>query len=403
MSITPPRFLVPLLAFSAGISIMSSTIYVPAMTEMAAELGVQIGDIQLTLLVYIGGIAIGQLAYGPLSDAFGRRRVFLGGMLLCLAASIVCMFASSIAMLLVARMAQACGACAGLVISRAIIGDLYEPAAATKALSLIGIMMTFMPGVAPMIGGNLDVYFGWRSALLFIAVLAAAAMALLWFLLPETNPRDNRRPFAVAGIMSTYRTLLGDGEFMTYSMTVFGTQFGAYVFVASAPVILVGTLGVSPDQYGYFSALSSTGYLFGSFVASKLSGKISSNRLLGVLGFSQAMVVTGMIAASLSASLTPWHVIVPMALFMVNNGMAVPNAFSGAVALYPRVAGTASALSGFLQGCGGVAGILAAYLLPKGLAAVLALALMLPVVIMLTTGLLLRFRYRRLPPPGGRA
>jgi DHA1 family bicyclomycin/chloramphenicol resistance-like MFS transporter len=201
---------------------------------------------------------------------------------------------------------------------------------------------------------------------------------------------------------ATYRTLFRDREFMIYAVILFGGQFGSFSTIASAPVIIVGTLGISPDRYGYFSAVVSLGYLCGSALTNRVAGRISGSRMLLGVGYGQCTAAILMIGASLLPPLTPWHVIVPMALFMVNNGMAVPNAFSGAVALYPRVAGTASALSGFLQGCGGVAGILAAYLLPKGLAAVLALALMLPVVIMLTTGLLLRFRYRRLPPPGGR-
>lgn len=397
---TPPRFLVPLLAFSPGIATMAMTIYVPAMTDIAGDLQVQVGDVQLTLLVYLFGIALGQLIYGPLSDSFGRRRVLLAGLLLCLVASLACMLASSIALLIVARAAQALGACAGMVISRAIVGDLYDGVAATRALSMIGMIMTLMPLVSPMIGGNLDVHFGWRSAFLFIAILACLAIALIWVFLPETNPRDRRRALGLASMAATYRTLFRDREFMIYAVILFGGQFGSFSTIASAPVIIVGTLGISPDRYGYFSAVVSLGYLCGSALTNRVAGRISGSRMLLGVGYGQCTAAILMIGASLLPPLTPWHVIGPMTLYMFNNGISTPNAFAGAVSRYPRVAGTASALSGFLQGLGGVTGIMVTYLLPTGSAASLAVALAIGALIMFTGGNFLFYRNRRPVPPG---
>ncbi len=232
-----PLWLLALLTFSGTLAMH---IFVPALPLAAMALGVGAGAMQMTVSVYILGLAIGQLVYGPLSDRFGRRVTLMAGLVLYTGSGLVAALAPGVDTLIAARLFQALGGCAGLVLGRAIVRDTAAPREAARRLALMNLMVTVGPGVAPVVGGAMASTLGWRSIFILLCALGIANFVMAWQLLPETN--TSTPGFRGASLGRSYRQLLGSPSFLGFSIGGGCATTSMYAFVATAPFIFVQQL-----------------------------------------------------------------------------------------------------------------------------------------------------------------
>jgi DHA1 family bicyclomycin/chloramphenicol resistance-like MFS transporter len=336
-----------LVAISA-VGPLALNIFVPSMPGLQSEFGVSYGAVQLTLTLYIIGMALCQLVYGPLSDRFGRRPVLLGGMALFVVASIVATFATSIGMLIAARLLQAIGGASGLVLSRAIVRDLYDRDRSASVLGYITMAFVVAPMLAPTVGGLLDEVAGWRAIFVLLALLGAAALAVTWRNLPETN-RNFSPSIRVGGLVSGYMALLRMPGYLAYAFTLGFSSGVFFAFVAGAPYVMVVMLGQQPLDYGLWFMIVSIGYMLGNFLSGRYSQRVGTDRMVTIGNLvSLAAALTGL-AAALSGVIMPVTLFVPMLFAALGNGLTIPNATAGAISVHASMVGTAAGLAGFLQ------------------------------------------------------
>ena len=209
--------LTALLASLTAVGPLSTDMYLPSLPDIARDLGASTQQVQLTISSYLIGFACGQILYGPVSDRHGRKPVLLAAVALFCAATIVCMLATSVDMLIVARIAQALGGSGAVVVTRAIVRDLYSGARAGRELSVISSVMAVAPVLAPMAGGMLQAAFGWRSIFVLLVVAGVAAFAIVWALLPETLQRRDEA-ISASSMLRSYRIVISNGVFQAVSL-----------------------------------------------------------------------------------------------------------------------------------------------------------------------------------------
>lgn len=375
--VTPRRgVLLALLTSLTAFSMAATSIYLPSLPAMTAALETTAAKVQLTLTLYMFVYAAAQLVLGPLSDRHGRRPVMIGGLAACVLASFACAFATSIEMLLVARVVQGVGACVGVVTSRAVTRDVFDRQASAKALSVITAAVALTPVAAPMIGGLLDVHFGWRATFILIAVLCAVLLVSAFLLLPETNRNKQTEGPVLATAMMNYRTLLGVPGFWGFALPNMLLYVTFYGFVVGAPLIFISGYRLSPDHYGLLAAIPMVGFFLGSFLASRLVARLGLERMVdfGTAAMGVAGAVLLVLAALGWVSITTF--MSAILFWGIGMGVAQPNALAGAVSVRPRIAGSGAALVGCMQFGGGSLGTAIVTQLPSGQPDAVPLALM---------------------------
>nr|WP_282571966.1 Bcr/CflA family efflux MFS transporter [Roseomonas acroporae] len=331
-----------------GLSAFTMQILIPSLPTLAVALGVGYGTAQLTLTLYLAGIALGQLLYGPLSDRFGRRPLLLGGLALYAAASLAAALAPAAGWLIAARIAQAVGGCAGQVLGRAMIRDTWPRDRAASVMGYVTMAMTVAPMVSPTLGSLLDARFGWRATML---ACLAAGLALLLAVrrhLPETLAAPQPLP-GLPGLAGAYAQLGRLAAFRAFA-AVTATSTGVFfAFLAGAPRVVVDGLGYGAHAFALgFAGLALT-FAFGSFLAGRFSPRFGVLRMLRI---GTAITTLSALATLLSVLLLPPSLpalFVPVILMTIGNGLTQPNAIAGAVSVRPQLAGTASGLTGCLQ------------------------------------------------------
>lgn len=334
-----------LVAFQA----ISTDLYLPSLPAITADFAVRPGDTQLTLSVFLIGFAVCQLVYGPLSDRFGRRPVMIGGVLIYIAASLACMLANSIEMLIAARFLQAVGACSGVVLSRAVVRDIYGRERAAKVLSYVGMAMALAPAIGPILGGYLQILYGWRANFLVLAGFGAVTLVAALIVLPETNRWRDPTATQARRIAANYRSLWANSQYRGYVLICACAYAGIFSFISGSSFLFIDVLGLRPDRYGLCFAAIVVGYMLGTFLSVRSTLKLGLERLvlIGAL-----FGVTGGISAALFSAfgiVTVASIIAPVFVFMIGTGMMMPNATAGAVGPFQNMAGAAAALLGFVQ------------------------------------------------------
>jgi DHA1 family bicyclomycin/chloramphenicol resistance-like MFS transporter len=338
-----------LLTALVAIGSFSVSIYTPSMPALAADFHTRPALVKLTLSLYLVGFALAQLAYGPLSDRFGRRPVLVAGLAVYVLGSLACVVAPSIEAMIAGRFLQAVGACAGPVLGRAVVRDVHGREGTARVLAWIGAATTLSPAIGPTLGGSIHVWFGWRANFVLLAVFGAVLLATAWRLLGETNRQLDPvaiRPAAMAG---NYHRLLTDRLYLGYMLSGSCIYAGLYAWIAAAPFLFVDRLGFSPDHYGVLTIVTTGSYIAGSVAAARFTHRVGLDRMI-LAGC--ALAVAGgalMSLLALLAALSAAALIAPMMLFAFGMGLTFANALAGGLLPFPRMAGIASALLGFAQ------------------------------------------------------
>jgi MFS transporter, DHA1 family, multidrug resistance protein len=340
----PPLWLLVLVTISGSISMH---LFVPALPVAAADLHAGVGPMQMAISLYLLGLAAGQLVYGPLSDAYGRRRVLLAGLALFTLGGLAVACAQDLPTLLAARVVQALGACAGMALGRAIIRDTTQGDEMVRQLALLSLMIMLWPGVAPMIGAALAAGFGWRSIFIVLAALGVIAFSLAWRRLPET--RQGTGVFTARSLMADYGELLRSARFVGLTVGAGAVTTAVYAFLAAAPFILTGRLHQPVQVVGVASGLVMLGSAAGNALASGLVRRVGTARMI-VAGLAMSTAAAALLIVLVLAG----HMSVPalvgtMMVFTCGAGLVNPALLAKALSLHPRLAGSAAGLYGFSQ------------------------------------------------------
>lgn len=344
---SPPILLLVMLMVASQVAI---TIFLPSLPAIADDLGTSQALAQMTVSAYLGTFALAQLVVGPLSDAVGRRGPLLAGLVLFTLGSAACAFAPDITVLITARVIQAIGGCACIVISRAIVRDTTDGAAATRAMAYLGMALAVAPMVAPLIGGQLEARFGWQSSFLATALLGAGALAATVATLRESLPPGARKLTRPGVLALSYVRLARMARFMGYSLSTgaMGATFQA--FLAGTPVAFLVVMGVTPDAFGYFILSAPAGYIIGNYLSSRLAQRVSRGRMIWIGGMLAIAGTGATVALALAGLDTPYTLLIPVFVYSWGSGFVVPNSLAGALtAVEPAAAGSAAALGGFIQ------------------------------------------------------
>lgn len=340
---------IALLTFMVALNQMSMGLYLPSMPTMAEALATTVGQVQLTLTMFVAGFAVSQLVWGPVTDRFGRRPTLLVGLAVFTAAGAACAMAETVEQLIVFRFFQAIGACAGQVVARSIVRDTTEGPETAKVMSYIALAMSLSPAITPSIGGQLHGLFGWRSNFVLLAatgmVLAAVAAARL----PETTRGKVPDALQLVPMLRNYGRLLRDRSYVGYILTI-GGMFGCLMaYQTGSPFVLMTELGWSPQAYGLLILFNVFGFLAGSLCAARLAPRLGIRRMVRISA--AVVLVSGLLllAFPLSGHVSTAAVIAPMMLFLFGMGIGIPSAMAGSLQGFPYIAGSASALMGFSQ------------------------------------------------------
>ncbi len=334
------------LSFSVGT--VASTIYVPSVPAIAHALDTTVARVQFTFVAYLLAYAVSMLVLGPLSDRLGRRRTVLCGLALGAVSSLACAASPGINFLIAARVLQGIGACAGMVVGRAITRDIWGRTAAARVIAGRGIAATLMQVAAPVLGGYVQQWLGWRANFVVVAVLACVAITLMIRCVPD------HRPEPAAGavgqrMLASYRTLIGTRRFLGYALAAAGAHAGSHIFAAGAPAVLILSYGVSPARYGYYAALPPLGFLAGSFLSNRLAGRYGVNRLITIGATVLLPAGLLMVFLALLQVAGPYAVVGPMIFVCCGSGLITPNAAAGSLGGNSSMLGAASGLSSFFQ------------------------------------------------------
>jgi DHA1 family bicyclomycin/chloramphenicol resistance-like MFS transporter len=341
----PSVFLLGLLATSSPLSL---SMHVPTIPKIAAALETDYATVQLTVSVYLLCFAVSQLFAGPLSDRLGRRPVLFGGLTLYITAGIVAAFAPTVEVLIAARIFQACGGCAAIVVPRAVVQDTHQGVEAARMMAFVAMLQSTAPSAAPIIGGGLDALFGWRAIFGFLAMYGAVLMTLAAFRLQETRPLGADGRIATwREIFSRYGRLLRARRYIGYTIAfAFGTS-GFFGFLAMGPGFLIGELGLTTFEFSLALMSVTVQFVIGSFSSSRLVARFGIDRTLAIgaaIQIGSAVALLGLAPLRTGAAL-----IVPMWFYAFSNGFIFPNAMAGATGVDRRIAGAAASFLGFVQ------------------------------------------------------
>lgn len=339
-----PLWLLTLITFSGTFAMHS---FVPALPEAAHALGASLAEMQATMSVYIFGLAVGQLAYGPLSDRFGRRPVLMVGLVLYAGAGLAAAFVSDAHSLIVARLLQALGGSAGLVIGRAIVRDSALPHEAGRRLAVMNLMIVLGPGLAPLVGGVLAASLGWRSIFFGLALLGIVNLLFSWRLLPETRSADAVPRMAV--LARNYGRLLVSPAFVGFAIGGGCATTSMYAFLSASPFIFIRQLHRPDYEAGLYPAIVMAGVWLGTVAATRLIRRLPIDRLAVSANLLSVLASFVFLGAVLSNQLTVLLAIAPMFVFGIGVGIASPAALTQALGVNPTVIGSASGLYGFSQ------------------------------------------------------
>ena len=345
----PDGRLILLLGALAACGPLATDMYLPSLPAIAQSFGVSAAAAAMTLTSFMAGFSIGMLLYGPLSDAYGRRPVLLGGIALFTLASIACWLSYSAGEITFVRFLQALGAGAASVLARAIARDAHEPSDAAKVLSMVAIVTSIGPLLAPLIGGQLLLLGGWRVVFVALTLFGLACCVAAWLRVPETWPAEKRESAAVLRSFAAYGRLLRD-PLVWGHMLCGGMAFAAmFTYISATPFVYIEYFHVSPQHYGLFFGANVFGIMLGNVLNTRFIGRMGTLRMV-------SMASTVSIAASFFVALMCvtgwgglWSIVTGLFFVVGVVGLLSANCATDLMYRYPKNAGAAAAVFGATQ------------------------------------------------------
>lgn len=369
---SPPRFFT--LVFVTGLSVVSLNMFLPSLANIAREFDAEYSVVSLSIAGYLAVNAVLQLVIGPLSDRYGRRPVLLAGLAVFALASVGCMLAADVWTFLAFRVLQG-AITAGGVLPHAIIRDSAAEREAASQMGYLSMAMAVAPMVGPMCGGALDELFGWRANFLFFAALGLAALVLCFFDLGETN-RSRSETFKKQ--FRAYPELIRSRPYWGYTLCITFSVGAFFIFITGVPLVAGSVFGISPAELGFYIGTITAGFLGGSFLAGRYSGRFPlatmmvAGRIVACAGLAVGLLLV------LSGFVNAFTVFGATVFVGLGNGLTMPSANAGALSVRPELAGSASGFKGALTvGGGAVLTSLATAVLTEGGGAYQLLAMLL--------------------------
>lgn len=396
---TAPRWaLAALLALLGMLGPFSIDTYIPAFAGIAQNLGATPVEMQQTLSAYLFGFAFMNLFHGALADSFGRRPVVLGGIAVFTLASAGCALSQGIGPLVFFRALQGLSSGAGMVVSRAVIRDMFPPDQAQKVMSQVTIYFGVAPAIAPIIGGWLFVHLGWHSIFWFLTGVGVLLFTANWKLLPETLHATQRQPFNARNLLRGYWQLGASPRFLLLALAS-GVPFnGMFLYVLAAPAFLGEHMRLEPTQFFWFFLLTIGGIMAGSYASGRLAGRIEP-KLQIRMGFTVMLVVSLLnVAANWLFTPHPGWALIPIAVFAFGWALMVPVVTLLVLDLHPERRGMASSMQAFIGASAN--GVVAGVVAPLVMHSTKALAL--TSLLMMSVGLVAWVFLRKRWPETGR-
>jgi len=295
------------------------------------------------------GFALSQTIFGPISDRFGRKPTIMIGTSIYLVASVACALATSVEQLIVFRLFQSIGAAAAPVVARAVVRDMFTREEAARMYSVVTTVVAIAPVVAPVLGGFIVVWLGWRANFWVLTGFGASAMLLVIVMLPETNRNPDPNATRIGQMLRNFATMLSNRAYLGYVLTVMGNFSGLFAYLLGASFVLVDQLGMSPTSFGLSFGAASVGFMSGAFLGSRIVRYAGVERMC-LAGTSFTAAGGALVFVLIwSDVISIWSIIVPTIVYFFGMGMSQPNIQAGAISPYPQMAGAAASLLGLAQ------------------------------------------------------
>lgn len=345
------------------------------MPAIASEFGASTALVQQSVSAYFFGLALGQIVSGPLSDRFGRRPVLLFGLGLYLLATLACYGAPGVEWLIAARALQGIAASATTAAGRAVIRDVWSGNRAARAMSFVMMVMAFAPLIAPLLGGQIFIYFGWRAIFTLMLAFGAFLVFLVLFRLPETNGAARRQNVHIDATFKAYFHVLASPRAWCYLFCGGLSYAVMFAYITGSPHVYMNMFGVPPQYFGLLFGLNVIGLTLGNWLNSRYVTTLGSRSLLGIGSAVSLLGALILLACSASATGGIFAVVITLFVAIAPVGMVGANGIAGLMNLYPNNAGAASAMFGIFQyGFGAVAGLLVG-VFDSGTSAAMALSM----------------------------
>ena len=359
----PNNKLVIVLGLLAALGPLCIDMYVPGMLDVRKDLRASAADTQLTLSAFLIGYALGQMFYGPISDRFGRKRVLLTGIFLFTACSLGAALARNIESLIVFRFLHAIGGGAGMVLARAIIRDIYPSHEVARLMSLLSIITMVGPMLAPILGGFMITWGGWRSILGLLTSLGVVFFFIAAFVISESHPRENRLNLSILSTFKAYLQVLTNRKSFAYITCTAFSAGGIFAYISTSPFVFIEIYGLRTEYFGFVYATVVSGIIIGAIINTRLVAQVGIDRMI-----SYGLVVR-LFGIAILLFLTLLHIggmyglIIAIIIAMSPSIIINANASAGVLHLFPKTSGTASAAIGAVMfGCGAISGPIVGYM-----------------------------------------
>ncbi len=344
----PPLWLIAILAAVTATGPFAMQIFLPALPAIQTSFAVSPATAQLTLSASMVAIALGTLIYGPLSDRYGRRPILLLGLTVFVLGSIGCALAPDIHTLIAARILQATGGAAGMVIARAVARDHYGPSRAAGVIARLTVVMVVAPMIAPAIGGLIVDVANWRAIFALVCIAGMVVIGAVVIVFRESHKPEDRMESA-AGMLRGFAQMLASPRFVVLALYPAFSSTVFYSFISGAPYVMVTLLHRPATEYGLYFMLVAGGFMLGNFASVRLTERYTT---LSLMTAGMLIALTGVllsIALVVAGMLHPLTLFLPIMLAQFGQGIGLPNALAEVVNVFPMRAGTASALTSFSQ------------------------------------------------------
>ena len=342
-------FVILILGSLSAIGPFSIDMYLPAFPDIAQHLHSTVANVSLSLSSFFIGISFGQLVYGPLLDRFGRKKPLYIGLSIYILASLGCVFAGSINILIALRLLQALGGCVGMVASRALIRDIFPVEENAKIFSLLMLVVGVSPLIAPTAGGYITAFIGWQYIFVVLAVMGTAILISIHFSLPEGRQADDSLSLKPKHIAQNFAAVFKEPQFYVFVFTGSLGAAGLYAYIAGSPLVFMQLFKVSEQHFGWIFAGVAMCLIAASQLNSLMLRRFSSKQIISVALPCQLLSALLLFAGSYLGIIQVWGTIILIAFFLGSQGFIFPNSSALSIAPFRRNAGTASALMGAIQ------------------------------------------------------